>query len=236
MKFKKVISILLVLVMAFSFAACNKKKAEPKKKNENQAINLITSDKKLYKYAKMIQSTNFMVQTYYDDKNNGKTLVSCTYQEGYQYFYYQSLDLGFLKTPEGKIYFVNQKGARYVEATAALISKYKLQDYIDGFEKFLAYTYGIAYIFPYLYPTDVTLSDDTYETECYIAKDTREYYVFYFDKSTSNMVAYSVQSVDDQSKDPVTASFIIDTPSPETGKFQAMLSTFQAVDASQVLG
>ena len=235
MKMKKVISVLLVLVMAFSFAACNKKKAEPKKKNEAEAVNLITSDKKLYKYAKMIQNNNFMVQTYYDDKNNGQTLVTCTYQEGYYYFYIDSNDTGYLETPEGKRYLVSQKRASYVELTDAVISKYNLTEYVAAFKKFLAYTYGIAFTFQYLYPTDVTLNDDTYVTEAYINNDSREYYVFFYDANDS-IVAYSVQSLDDQSKDPNTVSCTFSTPTPETGKFQTMLSTFQEVDASSVVG
>ncbi len=232
---KKYLSILLALVMVFSFAACNKKgKAEPKKKNETEAVNLITSDKKLYKTAKMIQNKNFTVQTYYEDKEEGQTLVSCTYQEGYYYFYLQSKDLGYLVSPDGKKYMVNQKGATYVELTDAVINKYKLSDYVSAFEQFLNYTYGIAYTFQYLYPTDVTLNDATYTTEAYINNDSREYYVFFYDNA-DNVVMYSIQSVDDQSKDPVSISCTYSVPTPETGKFQTMLSSFQAVDATQAI-
>ncbi len=234
---KRFISILMVLVIAFSFTAC-KKSDDPKpiKKGETQGSTVNGIDlssfegKKLYKYLEMFAGMNFNYQTYVTDSAGKESLVTCTFQDGYAYVYSKD-QLSVLRTPDMKYYFVYENESTYIECTPALIAKLdntrksvlaECQKIIDG-------TFAIAINMLKLYPTDVTLPNEykDYKSEVYLNPQDREYVVFFFDKN-DDLKFFSVQNMDKPEEQAKTTTCLINQPAP--GTISTILTTYTLID------
>ncbi len=188
---KRIIALLMILVMIFSFAGCKKKeKKQPQyadggTQNAGTSVDLSSFEgKRIKPYLELIASRNF----YYQKAMSDGSMVTFTCI-GQDEKISLSQGASFIKTGDGRIYYV--EGNYYFELTDALVTKEGLEAKLEDIKTVLASYEALIFGMLEFVPKEL---DKTYDAPGYVHEEYMDVennyaYSFFFNESTGELAS-----------------------------------------------